>query len=623
MPDTHQATASPLQRWREDYRRAEPAGGTFELGLCMAGAVSAGAYTAGVLDVLVEALDALSAEKRQRQVDGRRPLHEVTLSVVGGASAGGICAALAAAFLDTAFPPVRPETDPGLRRGNPFWHAWVEEVDIRRLLQTSDIARNAAKGEKLGSLLDCAVLDEVLDGLLDDRARPGRALPAPRPWLANPLRAVLTLSNLRGVPYTLRFPGDPRDRVRHWMSHHADHVRFTVPLDDVPAGDGPGWAKGDAPKIGETELRRDAPRHSPGREAFKAVALGTASFPAALLPRVLGRDPEEYAFRAALLPSSPLWLDPLDAKAKWAELLRPDWGARAETSYKALCVDGGAMNNEPLDLVRRVLSGQDTMNLRQPTEAQRALVLIDPFVRPDKEGPSADAGLLGSLMPLFNALIQNSRFKPEDLALAADPTIGSRFMIAPSRGEAWPGERSHIAAGPLGGFLGFFSQAYREHDYFLGRRNALTFLRWIFVLPKTNAKVFGKAGQAPLWSDEDCELWGVPGEGAEGLHLPIIPLCGDLKARADSMDPGQGGEPMPDWPRGVFDPEEIRPLVEQRADAVLPILRDALLERMEMKGPKGWLVRQGLNRGTSYVSGRISDIVMRKVEEGVAKIDQH
>ncbi len=46
---------------------------TFELGLVMAGAISAGAYTAGVLDFLFEALDAYNEEKQKPGWDGPDP----------------------------------------------------------------------------------------------------------------------------------------------------------------------------------------------------------------------------------------------------------------------------------------------------------------------------------------------------------------------------------------------------------------------------------------------------------------------------------------------------------------------------------------------------------------------
>ena len=668
VPDTNQSirspsdqdAASPIKAWRDAYKRDETMQpGQFELGLCMAGAVSAGAYTAGVLDVLVEALDAFAAEKKRRRAAGEKPLHDVTLSVLGGASAGGMCAAIAAIFLDTQFPPVRPEADDrARRRDNPFWRAWVEDIDIRPLLHTRDIARCG----KLTSLLDCTVLDEIVDGLLDARTEPARRLPEPRPWLADPLRVVLTLANLRGVPYALCFdnaaapgatidaaagstggsqPASSAPSVRHWMSQHADHVRFVVPLAKPADPDGDtGWAKGDKAKIGETVLSRS----TADREAFKAVALGTGSFPVALSPRLLERNPEEYAFRAALLPSSPIWGDALHPPPKWAELVQPAWRNKGEKPYKAWCVDGGAMNNEPLDLVRRVLSGQQAPNPRPATEAQRALLLIDPFVKPEEKEATTDPSLLGTILPLFNALIQNSRFKPEDLAMAADPQIGSRFVIAPSRGDAWDGSHSPIAAGPLGGFMGFFARSYREHDYFLGRRNALRFLRWVFVLPDSNRVFKRRRADVPpdlkpedlkpehledLWDDEARTLWGVHRRGTGEVRLPIIPLCGDLLKRAGEEDgaDGEHGEPLPRWPSGEFRSEEIRTLVEHRIEAVVPLLRDALMCKLRTRneGWTGWGKRKFLHSllrsFTSNVTGRLTDFAMEKIQRGADEVD--
>jgi predicted acylesterase/phospholipase RssA len=63
---------------------------TFELGLALAGAVSAGAYTAGVLDFLFQALN----EWEKARTEPATPGHRVELQVVAGASAGAITGAL-------------------------------------------------------------------------------------------------------------------------------------------------------------------------------------------------------------------------------------------------------------------------------------------------------------------------------------------------------------------------------------------------------------------------------------------------------------------------------------------------------------------------------------------------
>ena len=77
---------------------------TFEIGLTMAGAVSAGAYTAGVLDFLLEALEAWYLQRAV--APGSVPSHSINLRVMSGASAGALTAAIVAANAQARFPPV-------------------------------------------------------------------------------------------------------------------------------------------------------------------------------------------------------------------------------------------------------------------------------------------------------------------------------------------------------------------------------------------------------------------------------------------------------------------------------------------------------------------------------------
>ena len=79
----------------------------FEIGLVMAGAVSAGAYTAGVMDYLIETLEAWEeAKKIERDklksdpnYQSSIPLHDIEIKVMTGASAGGMTTAIAAVEL--------------------------------------------------------------------------------------------------------------------------------------------------------------------------------------------------------------------------------------------------------------------------------------------------------------------------------------------------------------------------------------------------------------------------------------------------------------------------------------------------------------------------------------------
>ena len=66
----------------------------YEIGLAMAGAISAGAYSAGVVDFLFQALHEWELAKRDDP--GNVPNHSVCIRAAAGASAGSITAALAA-----------------------------------------------------------------------------------------------------------------------------------------------------------------------------------------------------------------------------------------------------------------------------------------------------------------------------------------------------------------------------------------------------------------------------------------------------------------------------------------------------------------------------------------------
>ena len=98
---------------------------TFHIGLCMAGAVSAGAYTAGVMDYLTEAL----AEWEKRRGNAGVPTHKVVISVIGGSSAGGMTGIITGAAVNQPLSPVAvppPEQLLENRPDNLFYHTWVD-----------------------------------------------------------------------------------------------------------------------------------------------------------------------------------------------------------------------------------------------------------------------------------------------------------------------------------------------------------------------------------------------------------------------------------------------------------------------------------------------------------------
>src|SRR5882757_3022388 len=107
---------------------ANPPPNTFELGLVLGGTVSAGAYTAGALDFLLEALEAWHADAT--------PLHRVVIKTAGGSSGGAVCAAILGLLSSRTVRHINEDATPAgqedspLFTGNPLWDLWVNEFRI-------------------------------------------------------------------------------------------------------------------------------------------------------------------------------------------------------------------------------------------------------------------------------------------------------------------------------------------------------------------------------------------------------------------------------------------------------------------------------------------------------------
>lgn len=512
---------------------------TFEIGLVGAGAISAGAYTGGVVDFLVQALDSWYAARGH---DELAPLHAVKLSTFSGASAGGITAALAAAYLGSDQPPVTNELEAAANDGrNKLFDCWVDRIDIANLLESRDLAH---ADSPVVSLLDSTVLSEIADSGLSVTPRP-----RPRPYVADKFELCLTVTNLRGVPYA--FPVQAAQPAQYDMSLHADYVRFSIgEKRDVPGADRYPMTWDDFGTVSSI------------KEKLKESALASGAFPIGLAPRTLSHvltdDGRQDWYSARLWPvptpdsTEPhQCVTPRPLAAHWGDL-------QGNTIYRYQCVDGGVMNNEPFELARQILAGGGGRNPRGGDVADKALLLIDPFPSSCAYDPhyAPAPDLLKNALQIFSALKNQARFKPDELMLAAQADVYSRFMIAPSR----DGAEHPIACGALGGFGGFLKRDFRLHDYFLGRRNTQKFLRDHFVLPENNP-LFESWTEA--MKSAHC-VRDVHGQcrRAGGLRLlPIIPLFGAA---------GHTDCHKPTWPHYTADDlARLMRRVERRVDAVL------------------------------------------------------
>jgi hypothetical protein len=171
----------------------------------------------------------------------------------------------------------------------------------------------------------------------------------------------------------------------------------------------------------------------------------------------------------------------------------------------------------------------DGQNPREALKADRAVITVAPFPAQDRFNPgydaAAQAGVMTAVGRLFSALVSQSRFFGESLALIMTGRVFSRFMIAPSD-TTLPGEAA-LQCGTLGAFGGFFERGYRAHDYALGRRNCQQFLRAQFILPQGNPAIApgldpdGKAVAAFGLNPPNAKV-----EPQNQRWIPLIPLCG-------------------------------------------------------------------------------------------------
>ena len=451
----------------------------FRIGINMAGAISAGAYTAGVLDFLTEALDEWYKAKA---AGAAVPSHDIQIEVISGASAGGMCAAISAIMLQEDFQHIHDTTQ--TETSNRFYESWVNSIDIRELLKTDDLRKSST----VVSLLDSSIIDKIASYALT----PDRLSAKPRPYLSPDLTLFLTLTNLRGVPYSLN--GEAPGSTEETTFFYGDRICFKTVRSDserpVPTTAHPiPFAQSDS--RGDWDLLRTA-------------AMATGAFPIFLAPRVLSRRFNEYC------PAT--WETAASKIEGTPPPTAPNFPPDLSNPFQTLNVDGGVTNNDPYNYANDFLHSdvlppappRDPKSKDDRLTVDRAVIGIAPFPTTEeyrvKFSAEQRSGIFSALPNLFSALISQSRFFGESLSAIMTGTTFSRFVIAPSDHELVVAHEEASCKNPrtvrpqppalqcatLGAFGGFFERAFRAHDYALGRRNCQKFLCDSFLLPIDN-----------------------------------------------------------------------------------------------------------------------------------------
>lgn len=433
---------------------------TFKIGLCMAGAISAGAYTAGVMDYLIESLEEWQKRKDSGAPD--TPSHNVEIPVIGGASAGGMTGIIAASAFYDPITPVQTLDNDILSeiKTNKFYHSWVDLISekmLNLLLDNSDITKSGMK-----SALNADFIDKIAARALSVNGNS----PLERKYISKNLKVFTTLSNLEGMDFSVSFKSNCFSKDRFLVTNHSDFACFMM-AEEEGEYKKDGWI----PLNFKTGLNAELAKNS---------AMATGAFPVGLPARKVEREGKYL--------NDLEWFKHITAKHKA--------NSPFPAKYSTINVDGGMINNEPFERVSEIIlnetehdkeSGDNKNDYKKYDTFRGTVLMIDPF--PSEEDTFKNSDDLTSVIGnTLSALMNQSCIKPSTLIDAMESDNTSQFLIAPVRYDMKDGKEEvtegayAIACGSLGGFGGFISKEFRIHDYFLGRMNCEKFLRDHFTV---------------------------------------------------------------------------------------------------------------------------------------------
>ena len=502
----------------------------FHIGLVMAGAVSAGAYTGGVMDYLFETLDlwerAKTAKLKGESIDGIDmdlvPMHQVVIDAIGGTSAGGMTTAMGALYaLEGRVEPIQQVVKSDTRTGNIFYDSWVQLEDtgetkkttLEKMLETDDLETGFT------SLLNSRFIDSIANrefSVTGDLDAQMSRLPS---YISQELEMLIAHSMLRGIPLEVSFPNSmkvgSRSAPTHTTFEHFMMSHFKLSKQKPPES-----------YLWLNPYDRDALMH------MKESAKATGAFPVGLQYRMFDKTQFSTSYLKAIVKRilfRDFGKDDPESDLNPHEKVTINWDNFPE-DFKTATVDGGAINNEVYAEVGSIVRARvEQKQSLDPNLANYAVVMIDPFPdRPASKEKNSKyrypKGLFQVIPEIIGMLWDQSKVKRHEI-IEQNTTDHFRSVIFPVKYDDTTGKAlSHpIASESLGAFGGFISKAFREHDFHLGRNNARNFIRYWFSL-KCSMDGENVVSEHPIhagWTQEMKNHFVVFYEGKP--YLPIVP----------------------------------------------------------------------------------------------------
>lgn len=501
----------------------------FHLGITMAGAASAGCYTGGVIDYLFQILDSWEHAKNNQLEEYKDlqhliPTHKVIIDAMGGTSAGGMTATMAAVYALNGN--INPVTQPGEVKewkNNLFYDSWVimqdlDENDKRETFEKLFDLDDLADG-KVKSLLNSAFIDQIAGRSFAFKKNITDQVERLPSYISKDLQLLLSHCLLRGIPLSVSFETDiSKQGHKSIIPNHTTYEHYIVSQYHLNRGNATNpdqylWLN---------------PYNQKAADHLALATKATGAFPVGLLYREfpLNNFSDKYLMtvlkRIAL---GELGTDNPDPSGK----IKLDF---LEKDYCTVTVDGGAINNEPYREVLSLLKDKFSIaeHIKEP---QFGVVMIDPF--PDQaQFPStyeAPADLLEVAPAIIGALTDQARVKRRELLEAEGPG-NFRSIIFPrkwvskvdeeTKREYVTPDKNPIACGAAMAFAGLLDIGFRQHDFFLGRNNARNFFRYFFSFPYNEEKNV----MHPIhrtWTKEMREAFAFTKSKSSQQYLPIIP----------------------------------------------------------------------------------------------------
>lgn len=290
-----------------------------KLALAISGAISLGSYEAGVIYELFTILQKLGKDS------------ELQIDVIAGASAGSVNGAILslAMMYDCSLIELLKKV-------------WLESLDIAALLEEVSDPWKSIFSDRIINDLKKAILDAV-------RKSSDNSLPS----APEKLKMVFTLSNLSGIPYSVKFNNKKED---YSLTTFADKYSIEI-----------GRAKKDEATLKEIGKMLD-------------LAIVSGAFPFAFPAKSVKRNKDEDDYK--------------DAKI--------DGNASSELDF--VYIDGGIFNNEPVNRARELA---DTLDDK---DTKRVYLLVDP-TPPAALAAFKNLDMLSIGMRLVPAILTEAHFR--------------------------------------------------------------------------------------------------------------------------------------------------------------------------------------------------------------------